>query len=143
MSHALVRGDHRLTPSTEGAQKDHDFHTQTLGLSTVTRIVLCDGSIPICRLDDGSRRGDASTVVPDNPGPQSVVAVIKDRASKPGTSMPAGGTVHHRALKTGTDENQIAMKGFTDVLIGQSVVFPPCFEHHRAGVMPTLEEAAV
>ncbi|MGQ0566222.1 MAG: VOC family protein [Gemmobacter sp.] len=59
--------------------------------------------------------------VPDNLGPHSVVEIIEDRESKQGTWMLAGGTVHHMALNTGTEENQIALKarlegmGFTDV----------------------------
>ncbi|MFN4058578.1 MAG: glyoxalase [Roseinatronobacter sp.] len=59
--------------------------------------------------------------VPENLGPNSVVEVLEDRVSKQGTWMPAGGTIHHLALNTGTQENQIALKarlegmGFTDV----------------------------
>ncbi len=59
--------------------------------------------------------------VPDNLGPHSVVEVVEDRTSKQGTWMLAGGTIHHMALNTGTEENQIALKarleglGFTDV----------------------------
>lgn len=59
--------------------------------------------------------------VPDNLGPHSVVETVEDKLSKQGTWMLAGGTVHHMALNTGTEENQIALKarlegmGFTDV----------------------------
>ncbi len=59
--------------------------------------------------------------VPDNLGPHSVVETVEDKLSKQGTWMLAGGTVHHFALNTGTEENQVALKarlegmGFTDV----------------------------
>ncbi|WP_431299901.1 VOC family protein [Tabrizicola sp. BL-A-41-H6] len=253
MAQALVSGYHHLTLSTDGAQEDYDFYTKTLGLYSVKRTVLFDGTIPVYHLYYGSKHGDASTIittfpfkkpgiygrrgtnqsrtimqsipvgaadywvdrlnargipatkgsrfgltrvifahpcgiphelvenpgdtrapivnpaagttaqtairgiygagvavfdidsmnefveggvglkleansdegrmysVPDNLGPHSVVEVIEDRASKQGTWMLAGGTIHHFALNTGTEENQVALKarlegmGFTDV----------------------------
>lgn len=253
MAQALVSGYHHLTLSTDGAQEDYDFYTKTLGLYSVKRTVLFDGTIPVYHLYYGSKHGDASTIittfpfkkpgvygrrgtnqsrtimqsvpvgssdywvdrlngrgvravkgsrfgltrvisahpcgiphelvenpgdtrapivnpaagttgqtairgiygggiavfdldsmdefitagmgltlearsdeglmfaVPDNLGPHSVVEVIEDRTSRQGTWMLAGGTIHHMALNTGTEENQIALKarlegmGFTDV----------------------------
>lgn len=253
MANALVSGYHHLTLSTDGAQEDYDFYAKTLGLYSVKRTVLFDGTIPVYHLYYGSKNGDASTIVttfpfrkpaiygrrgtnqsrtimlsipvgssdywvdrlnqrgikavkgsrfgltrvllehpcgiphelvenpgdtrapivnpgqgttaqtgirgiygggiavfdldsmdefitggmgltleaktgeglmfsvPDNLGPHSVVEVIEDRVSKQGTWMLAGGTIHHLALNTGTEENQIALKarlegmGFTDV----------------------------
>lgn len=253
MANALVSGYHHLTLSTDGAQEDFDFYTKTLGLYSVKRTVLFDGTIPVYHLYYGSKNGDASTIVttfpfrkpgiygrrgtnqsrtimltippgsadfwvdrlnahgvpatkssrfgltrvllqhpcgiphelvenpadtrapivnpaqgttaqtairgiygagvavfdldsmdefitggmgltleaktgeglmysvPDNLGPHSVVEIIEDRVSKQGTWMLAGGTIHHFALNTGNEENQIALKarlegmGFTDV----------------------------
>ncbi len=253
MTISLVSGYHHLTLSTDGAQEDYDFYTKTLGLYSVKRTVLFDGTLPVYHLYYGSKHGDASTIittfpfkkpgvygrrgtnqsrsimqsipvgasgywvdrlnakgiattkttrfgltrvtfahpcgiphelvenpgdtrgaivnpaagttaqtairgiygagiavfdldcmdefithgmgltleaktaeglmfaVPDNLGPHSVVEVIEDRTSKQGTWMLAGGTIHHMALNTGTEENQIALKarlegmGFTDV----------------------------
>lgn len=250
---ALVSGYHHLTLSTDGAQEDYDFFTKTLGLYSVKRTVLFDGTIPVYHLYYGSQAGDASTIittfpfrkpgiygrrgtnqsrsilqsipvgasdywvdrlnaagipatktsrfgltrvlfhhpcgipfelvenpadtrppivnpaqgttaqtairgiyggavacfdtssmdefllhgmnltleaktdeglmfsVPDNLGPHSVVEVLEDRTSRQGTWMLAGGTIHHLALNTGTEENQIKLKaqlegmGFTDV----------------------------
>ncbi|QYK40473.1 MAG: VOC family protein [Paracoccaceae bacterium] len=250
---ALVSGYHHLTLSTDGVQEDFDFYTRTLGLYSIKRTVLFDGTIPVYHLYYGSQNGDASTIVttfpfrkpaiygrrgtnqtrtimqtipagasdfwvdrlnaagipaekgsrfgltrvmfahpcgiphelvenpadtrppivnasrgigpqvairgiyggavacfdpssmdeflidgmglvleartdeglmfsvPDTLGPHSVVEVIEDRVSRQGTWMLAGGTVHHMALNTGTEENQIALKarlegmGFTDV----------------------------
>lgn len=250
---AFVSGYHHLTLSTDGAQEDYDFYTKTLGLYSVKRTVLFDGTIPVYHLYYGSKSGDASTIittfpfrkpgvygrrgtnqsrtimqtipvgaadfwvdrlnargipatkgsrfgatrvlfahpcgiahelienpadtrppivnapqgtsaqtgikgiygvgvavydlssmdefllgglnlvleaktdeglmysVPDMLGPHSVVEVLLDNTSRQGTWMLAGGTIHHMALNTGTEENQIALKaqlegmGFTDV----------------------------
>lgn len=250
---AFVNGYHHLTLSTDGAQEDYDFYTRTLGLYSVKRTVLFDGTIPVYHLYYGSRAGDASTIittfpfrkpgiygrrgtnqtrtimqvipvgasdfwvdrlnargipatkgsrfgltrvmfthpcgiphelvenpadtrtpivkqaegigpqvgikgiyggavacfditsmdeflihgmnlkleaksdegmmfsVPDTLGPHSVVELVEDRTSRQGTWMLAGGTIHHMALNTGNEENQIKLKaqlegmGFTDV----------------------------
>ena len=59
--------------------------------------------------------------VPDTLGPHSVVEILHDNTSPQGTWMLAGGTIHHMALNTVNEENQIALKaqlegmGFTDV----------------------------
>lgn len=60
---ALVSGWHHLTLSTDGAQEDFDFYTGALGLHSVKRTVLFDGTIPVYHLYYGSRDGDASTIV--------------------------------------------------------------------------------
>jgi glyoxalase family protein len=250
---AYVSGYHHLTLSTDGVQEDFDFYTGTLGLYSVKRTVLFDGTIPVYHLYYGSRAGDASTIittfpfrkpgiygrrgtnqsrtimqsipvgasdfwvdrlnaagvpatkgsrfgltrvmfahpcgiphelvenpadtrppivneargtsaqtairgiygagvavydlgsmdefligglnlvpeakteeglmfaVPDNLGPHSVVEILHDNQSPQGTWMLAGGTIHHLALNTGTEDNQIRLKaqiegmGFTDV----------------------------
>lgn len=58
-----VSGYHHLTLSTDGAQEDYDFYTRTLGLFSVKRTVLFDGTIPVYHLYYGSRSGDASTII--------------------------------------------------------------------------------
>lgn len=60
---ALVSGYHHLTMSTDGAQDDYDFYTQTLGLHSIKRTVLFDGTIPVYHLYYGSKAGDASTII--------------------------------------------------------------------------------
>ncbi len=60
---ALVSGFHHLTLSTDGVQEDFDFYTKTLGLYSVKRTVLFDGTIPVYHLYYGSRHGDASTII--------------------------------------------------------------------------------
>ncbi len=63
MANALVSGYHHLTLSTDGAQEDYDFYTKTLGLYSVKRTVLFDGTMPVYHLYYGSRHGDASTII--------------------------------------------------------------------------------
>lgn len=60
---ALVSGYHHLTMSTDGVQEDYDFYTKTLGLYSVKRTVLFDGTIPVYHLYYGSVNGDASTII--------------------------------------------------------------------------------
>jgi glyoxalase family protein len=60
---ALVSGYHHLTLSTDGAQEDYDFYTKTLGLYSIKRTVLFDGTIPVYHLYYGSKAGDASTII--------------------------------------------------------------------------------
>jgi glyoxalase family protein len=60
---ALVSGYHHLTMSTDGAQEDYDFFTKALGLYSVKRTVLFDGTIPVYHLYYGSKHGDASTII--------------------------------------------------------------------------------
>ncbi|NUB42778.1 VOC family protein [Fertoebacter nigrum] len=60
---AFVSGYHHLTLSTDGVQEDYDFYTKTLGLHSVKRTVLFDGTIPVYHLYYGARGGDASTII--------------------------------------------------------------------------------
>ena len=60
---ALVSGYHHLTMSTDGAQEDYDFYTRALGLYSIKRTVLFDGTIPVYHLYYGSKNGDASTII--------------------------------------------------------------------------------
>lgn len=60
---AFVSGFHHMTLSTDGAQEDFDFHTKTLGLYSVKRTVLFNGTIPLYHLYYGSKYGDASIII--------------------------------------------------------------------------------
>jgi len=63
----LISGFHHLTQSTDGAQDDYDFYTKTLGLYSVKRTVLFDGTVPVYHLYYGSKDGDASTIITSFP----------------------------------------------------------------------------
>lgn len=59
--------------------------------------------------------------VPNAGGPNSIVEVLHESSGPQGTWTLAGGTIHHLALNTGNEENQLKLKahleglGFTDV----------------------------
>jgi glyoxalase family protein len=58
-----VRGNHHLTMSVGGAQEDYDFHTGVLGLRSIKKTVLFDGTAPIYHLYYANDDGDASSVM--------------------------------------------------------------------------------
>jgi glyoxalase family protein len=60
---SLISGYHHLTMSTHGVQDDYDFYTGALGLYSVKRTVLFDGTLPVYHLYYGSVHGDASTII--------------------------------------------------------------------------------
>jgi glyoxalase family protein len=60
---ALVDGFHHLTMSVDGAQEDFDFFTRTLGLHSVKKTVLFDGTTPVYHLYYGGPNGEASTII--------------------------------------------------------------------------------
>jgi glyoxalase family protein len=60
---SLIKGFHHLTMSVDGAQEDFDFFTKTLGMVSVKKTVLFDGTIPVYHLYYGNAAGDASTIV--------------------------------------------------------------------------------
>ncbi|MDF1709066.1 MAG: VOC family protein [Paracoccaceae bacterium] len=59
--------------------------------------------------------------VPNADGPRAMVEVIHEPGRLQGTWTLAGGTIHHLALNTGNEENQLALRahieglGFTDI----------------------------
>jgi glyoxalase family protein len=69
----FIRGNHHLTMSVGRAQDDYDFHTKALGLYSVKKTVLFDGTLPIYHLYYGSRKGDASTLLTTFPFRQAGV----------------------------------------------------------------------
>ena len=60
---SAISGYHHLTMSTDGAQEDFDFFTKDLGLYSVKRTVLFDGTIPVYHLYYGAKNGDESTII--------------------------------------------------------------------------------
>jgi glyoxalase family protein len=60
---ALVSGYHHVTLSVDGAQEDYDFYTKLLGMKSVKKTVLFDGTTPVYHLYYGNAAGDASTIV--------------------------------------------------------------------------------
>jgi glyoxalase family protein len=60
---AYVNGYHHVTLSVDGAQEDYDFYTGLLGMKSVKKTVLFDGTTPVYHLYYGNANGDASTIV--------------------------------------------------------------------------------
>jgi glyoxalase family protein len=76
-------------------------------------------AIPMKKLAD-THEGLAFAV-PENNGLTSVVEVLHEPNTQQGTWTLAGGTIHHLALNTGNEENQLKLRahieglGFTDI----------------------------
>ena len=59
----LIQGHHHVTLCVAGAQEDYEFHTTLLGLRSVKKTVLFDGTTPIYHLYYGNHQGDPSTLI--------------------------------------------------------------------------------
>jgi glyoxalase family protein len=76
-------------------------------------------AIPMKKLADNHE--GLAFAVPENNGLTSVVEVIHEPTRPQGTWTLAGGTIHHIALNTGNEENQLKLRahieglGFTDI----------------------------
>jgi glyoxalase family protein len=68
-----VTEHHHVTLCVGGAQEDYDFHTKVLGLRSVKKTVLFDGTAPFYHLYYGNYSGDPSTLITTFPMKQSGV----------------------------------------------------------------------
>ena len=66
-----IKHHHHLTLCTGTAQEDYDFHTGLLGLKSVKKTALYDGTVPIYHLYYANDLGDESTIVTCFPMRQS------------------------------------------------------------------------
>ena len=66
-----IQQHHHLTMCTGNAQEDYDFHTQVLGLKSVKKTALYDGTVPIYHLYYANDHGDESTILTSFPMRQS------------------------------------------------------------------------
>lgn len=66
-----IKHHHHLTMCTGTAQDDYDFHTQLLGLKSVKKTALYDGTVPIYHLYYANDVGDESTILTSFPMRQS------------------------------------------------------------------------
>ncbi|MBS1302749.1 VOC family protein [Loktanella sp. SALINAS62] len=80
--------------------------------------------------------------VPTNDGAKSIVEVLHEPDVPQGTWTLAGGTVHHLALNTGTEENQMALRahieglGFTDISEQKDrMYFKSCYVRSPGGAL--------
>ncbi len=68
---SAVKHHHHLTMCTGTAQEDYDFHTGLLGLKSVKKTALYDGTVPIYHLYYGNDTGEESTLLTSFPMRQS------------------------------------------------------------------------
>lgn len=68
---SAIQRHHHITLCTGGAQEDYDFHTKVLGLKSVKKTALYDGTVPIYHLYYGNDLGDESTIITCFPMRQS------------------------------------------------------------------------
>lgn len=66
-----IQRHHHLTLCTGTAQEDYDFHTKVLGLKSVKKTALYDGTVPIYHLYYGNDLGEESTLITCFPMRQS------------------------------------------------------------------------
>ena len=66
-----IKHHHHLTLCTGTAQEDYDFHTGLLGLKSVKKTALYDGTVPIYHLYYANDMGDESTIITCFPMRQS------------------------------------------------------------------------
>jgi glyoxalase family protein len=76
-----IRQHHHITLCVGDAQEDYDFHTKILGLKSVKKTALYDGTVPIYHLYYGNEIGLESTLVTSFPMRQS------GRKARPGTGQ--------------------------------------------------------
>jgi catechol 2,3-dioxygenase-like lactoylglutathione lyase family enzyme len=66
-----IKRHHHLTLCVGDAQEDYDFHTKVLGMKSVKKTALYDGTVPIYHLYYGNDMGDESTLITCFPMRQS------------------------------------------------------------------------
>jgi glyoxalase family protein len=59
----MIGGNHHITMSVGPAQEDYDFHTRLLGMRSIKKTVLFDGTLPIYHLYYANADGDPSSIL--------------------------------------------------------------------------------
>jgi len=127
IAHELVEsdGDPRepITNDKQGIGKAHGIKGIYGGAVAVTDFTSMEEFLTIALPLQKEGASDEGMVfrVPDANGVAQRVEVLLDRDSPQGTWTLAGGTIHHLALNTGNEENQMKLRahieglGFTDI----------------------------
>lgn len=127
IAHELVEsdGDSRepITNEKQGIGREHGIKGIYGGVVAVTDFAAMDDFLTIALPLEKEGSSDEGMVfrVPDENGVAQRVEIILDRDSAQGTWTLAGGTIHHLALNTGDEENQMKLRahieglGFTDI----------------------------
>ena len=112
-----------ITNEKQGIGKDHGIKgIYGAAISVTDRAAMDDFftiAIPMKKMADNHE--GLAFAVPENSGIQSVFEVLHEPDVKQGTWTLSGGTIHHLALNTGNEENQMKLRahieglGFTDI----------------------------
>jgi len=125
--HELVEnpGDSRapITNAAQGIGTDHGIRgIYGAAVSVMDRSAMDDFlTIALPLKKEGDTDEGLIFSVPNGDGPRSMVEVIHEPNVPQGTWTLAGGTIHHLALNTGNEENQMSLRahieglGFTDI----------------------------
>ena len=127
ISHELVESDSDprapITNAAQGIGKDHGIKGIYGAVVAVMDRTAMDDLLTIALPLEKEADNHEGLVfrVPDATGVNQRVEVIVDRDSAQGTWTLAGGTIHHLALNTGDEDNQLKLRahieglGFTDI----------------------------
>jgi glyoxalase family protein len=109
---SAIKRHHHLTLCVGDAQEDYDFHTKVLGLKSVKKTALYDGTVPIYHLYYGNDMGDESTLVTTFPMRQS------GRLGRKGTGQVRSIALSVPSSALGFWKNRLGEHGF-DVAEGE------------------------
>lgn len=146
--HELVEnpGDKRapITNEARGIGKDHGIRgIYGVAISVADRSAMDDFlTIAIPMQKEADNHEGLAFSVPNGDGPKSVVEVLHEPNLPQGTWTLAGGTIHHMALNTGNEENQMKLRaqieglGFTDISEQKDrLYFKSCYVRSPGGAL--------
>ena len=139
-------GDTRapITNEARGIGKDHGIRgIYGVAISVADRTAMDDFlTIAIPMKKEADNHEGLAFSVPNGDGPKSVVEVLHEPDLAQGTWMLAGGTIHHMALNTGNEENQMKLRahieglGFTDISEQKDrLYFKSCYVRSPGGAL--------
>jgi glyoxalase family protein len=111
----MIQGNHHITMCVGPAQEDYDFHVRTLGLRSIKKTVLFDGTLPIYHLYYANGGGEPGAILTTFPFRQA--GIMGRRGSNQiktvNLSVPAGslGWWADRLAEHGVDAEQVDLLG--------------------------------
>ncbi len=146
--HELVEnpGDTRqpITNDAQGITNEHGIKgIYGAAISVADRTAMDDFfTIAIPMKKEADNHEGLAFSVPNGDGPRSMVEVLHEPERAQGTWTLAGGTIHHLALNTGNEENQLKLRahieglGFTDISEQKDrMYFKSCYVRSPGGAL--------
>jgi glyoxalase family protein len=146
--HELVEnpGDTRqpITNEAQGITSEHGIKgIYGAAISVADRTAMDDFfTIAIPMKKEADTHEGLAFSVPNGDGPRSMVEVLHEPERPQGTWTLAGGTIHHLALNTGNEENQLKLRahieglGFTDISEQKDrMYFKSCYVRSPGGAL--------